>query len=478
MATVILYNFERAVYRMPLVEEGELYCGHWVKTCRPPEWKSPDGPYDAAAFIKTLPAPWNDPTLLLVQYDIWGNTLPRGLSGIKCPKVLMVIDTHQLKSPIRRVIDYAKAERFDAICVQFNRQHIHFFQEAGMTQTYWLPCFELSPTEIIPRDVRGREIRFMGGYEKHPYRRIVLKALLDAGLPLEIGSGGPAEVAKAHSDAKICINASLNGDLNLRVMEVLAAGGFLLTDRLSPEAGLEMLLQDRQHLAIFDSPEQAIELSRYYLAHPEEAQVMARAGHAEYMRRHRPEQKVADLRAIMRGEPPADYAVRDARSDLPADSAEGLFDRIAVYEFLQTLHRLNAAPAVLFLPGLERLAADTVDLPRLKISVVPGRESGGAGGPLEMAGLAGRVEWVDMENLSFEKRKWMILVARAADVGSPLFVEWAEKRAGDLLVIAPQNPPAAAGELAVMQQMLNRYQPRLLNKTPLAYVFNGAATVA
>src|SRR5262249_24428897 len=151
--------------------------------------------------------------------------------------------------------------------------------------------------------------------------------------------------------------------LNQRVFEVLAAGGLLLTDRLSPESGLELLFQDKRHLALFDSVEHLHGLIDEFLKHRDTAEGTAAAGHAEYRRRDQPIQKIDDLFTMLNGRGPAEYEAKlDRRSELPHQPSEELLSRIAVYELIQDLHRLNSRLRILFWPDLERQACDAVDL--------------------------------------------------------------------------------------------------------------------
>ncbi len=75
---------------------------------------------------------------------------------------------------------------------------------------------------------------------------------------------------------------------NPRVYDVLAAGGFLLTE-YRPEIEREFAIGE--HLACFRTPEEAHEKAEYYLKNPNEREAIARAGqefvlnHATY--RHR-----------------------------------------------------------------------------------------------------------------------------------------------------------------------------------------------
>ena len=55
--------------------------------------------------------------------------------------------------------------------------------------------------------------------------------------------GSRDHAADMCASSVVSFNASLNGDLNLRVFETLSAGGCLLTDRLSAQSGLDLILK-------------------------------------------------------------------------------------------------------------------------------------------------------------------------------------------------------------------------------------------
>ena len=79
----------------------------------------------------------------------------------------------------------------------------------------------------MPRTDPSRPLTFVGQVGRfHPYRRWVLQQVQAAGLPLETLRGTLAQTADIYADSQITLNISLNGDLNLRVFEALAAGGF------------------------------------------------------------------------------------------------------------------------------------------------------------------------------------------------------------------------------------------------------------
>lgn len=70
---------------------------------------------------------------------------------------------------------------------------------------------------------------------------------------------------------------------NSRVYDVLASGGFLLTE---DRPCLARQFEIGHHLVTFSTPEEALEKVRYYLAHPAERDAIARAGQMHVLRHH------------------------------------------------------------------------------------------------------------------------------------------------------------------------------------------------
>ena len=307
-----------------LASEKALSSRHYFRPffVEPEEWfgPAPEGVYDVGEFLKTLPAPFNNPDLLLVSFEFGMFSRPVNLVGVRCPKVLLVSDTHHQVRPITNVLNHALAEPYDLILGQFLRQHLHFFREAGLTQTVWIPGFTLHPFEMQPA-AKCRDTLFVGATAHHPFRRHIFGSLESKGIHVNVGTAGPDFAALEYSRTHINLNISLNGDLNLRNFEILAANGFLVADRLSPESGLELLFQDRRHLALFDSVDHLHELITYYLAHPQEAAAIAAQGHAQYLLHHTPARKIQQLREALAGRITPEYSLDlDLRTRLPQES--------------------------------------------------------------------------------------------------------------------------------------------------------------
>jgi len=374
----------RALYRRHLVSTREIVCGPDMETTfangRLTTLNVPVGRHDLRKIVDWLPAD-QKPELVVVKADASWRNLPTHLDGLSCPKVLLVGDTHHMQAPLRRVLSYAGSEPFDFVVIDHTRHHGHYFVEAGFDKVAWLPAFDLSPHAVPERRDAGVEpcVVFVGQVgAQHPYRTHVLETLGKGGVPLRTLRATPTDAARLYAGSRVSLNASLNGDLNLRVFEVLAAGGCLLTDRLSPEAGLDELLRDGEHAAIYQGDAELLARARSLLEDPAEARRLARAGHALYRREHTPGARISALtRWIDGGALEARWNLATERRARVVRSANlgDLQGRLAAYETVQELHRLRAASGerlgLVAWPEVDaRLLVDLIDLPRLDLAML------------------------------------------------------------------------------------------------------------
>jgi glycosyltransferase involved in cell wall biosynthesis/tetratricopeptide (TPR) repeat protein len=364
-------------YRQPLFSTEEIFCspdtesrtiGGKVITV-----KVSAGSFDVRDIIRTLPAS-QKPEIVIVKADATGRNLPRNLGALKCPKILIVGDTHHMRQPIQSLLRYAKEEPFDFIVFDHTRHHAHLFAEAGLKNVHWLPAVDYGfvPREIVKKP--SRPLTFVGQAGRHhPYRCWVLDQVKAARLPLEMMRGSLAQTADIYADSQITLNVSLNGDLNLRVFESLAAGGFLLTDELTAHSGLPQLFEAGKHLDTWRTPGELVEKIRYYLAHPKEALRIRAAGQAELLRAHHPEVKLREFYDLVfsgKVNPVYDLSrdMRCARAMTTATTAPlAANDPIIVaYEKLQELHR-GSKQVTVFCSSPKELSR-LADLPRLSFA--------------------------------------------------------------------------------------------------------------
>jgi hypothetical protein len=338
---------------------------------------TPSGRFDLSAALKSqaLPGQYD---AVVVRSDFTGGNQPLNLDVFDCPKILCVADIHQQAAPIRRLIDYAHEADFDFILCSFTRQHAHWFIEAGFEDVAWIPGLVPNLSRPWSAD-RRREVCFFGGAgNTHPRRTQLLTDLKNSGaLPLVV-LRGPQEIgADRYAASSVSLNCSLNGDLNLRIFEILAAGGCLLTDRLSPAAGLDLLLQEGRDYVGYDSVEECMEQAGFLIQHNDLALGIARSGYDQFNAQMRPEKRARQLLDwVFHGRLDSlfrvtDFAVqRDGRRP-PLET------RIHLYEGLQELHRKHLSPSVLFMDDVPDIQVlDALDLRHLQITLAAGKRSG------------------------------------------------------------------------------------------------------
>jgi spore maturation protein CgeB len=83
---------------------------------------------------------------------------------------------------------------------------------------------------------------------------------------------------------------------NLRLYEATGVGTLLITDW---KKNLHELFEPGREVVSYRSPEECIELVRYYLEHDEERQAIARAGQARTLRDHTSHQRMQSLVEIV-----------------------------------------------------------------------------------------------------------------------------------------------------------------------------------
>ncbi len=376
--TLLFFLAQRDNYRAPLFSANEVFCSPDAFSestgGRPTVVQCPLGDFDITDFIRSTPG-LAKPELLIIKIDASLRCCPRNLFKLKCPKVLIVGDTHHMGHPLERVIRYALAEPFTHIIMDHTRHHAHFLMEAGLKNVHWIPAVDFS---FLPRELRAQPsqpLTFVGQVGRHhPFRRHALDAVRNAGLPLEILRGSNAKAADIYADSQITLNVSLNGDLNLRVFESLGAGGFLLTDRLAPASGLSRIFEDSKHLVTWGSVDELIEKVRYYLAHPDEAAVIRRAGQMELISHHAPAVKMREVFDLVHsGNVNPRYDLSAERAGLSVrfrreDFATCVRERFAPYQAIQEAHRTSLGVTV----WCEQPAAlaSLADLPRLKFAAL------------------------------------------------------------------------------------------------------------
>lgn len=320
--------------------------------------QTPVGDYSIAALFAKLPMEqWPDVLVCLV--DSSRRNLPRNLAAFRGPKVLLLADTHHLQSPLMTMIRYAAAEPFDRIVFLYDRHHAPIFGAAGFRNLFWFPGLTFPHADALVRGARAGakpqpQVAFVGQAAKHhPRRARLLSALSAAGVPLVQRALPQAEAPGFYGASALGFNASLNGDLNLRIFEILASGALLLTDELGRGSGLNELAANGAAHVTYASEGELIERARHHLAHPAETRELAAAGAAWFDRVMNAANRRAMFRALaLDGVAPEPFPLPEGETTRIAfGHTDQLLASVIVYEGVQELHRTQEGVQVALTPG-------------------------------------------------------------------------------------------------------------------------------
>ena len=367
----------------PQLGDEQVNCGpDWADESAPDgrvrSLKTPVGDYDLAAIAAKLP-PDQQPDVVVCLVDASWRNVPRNLGAFKCPRVLLVADTHHLRSPLIGMMRYLSGESFDRAVFLYDRHHAAFFHAAGLRNLFWLPGLTFPHGDAAVRAARCAaservaRIGFVGQTGKiHPRRTRLLGALGAAGLPVAAQPLAQAEALGFYGQSLLGFNASLNGDLNLRVFEILASGAGLLTDRLAPESGLATLFGERSEAATYGNSADLVKLARHYLAKPVEARALGVAGAKKFDALFNEARRRAAFRAVAFDGvalPQFEFSATETTRVFFGGDTDRLLQSLMVYEGVQELHRTRETVRVALdgEGGAGDFAAICATLPRVAV---------------------------------------------------------------------------------------------------------------
>ncbi|QWD23665.1 glycosyltransferase [Polynucleobacter paneuropaeus] len=187
---------------------------------------------------------------------------PIGLEEVNCKIIAYFIDVH-LELGLRM-----QQAQFADIVFIAQKDYVNEFKEAGILNVHWMPlAFDpyLLSKELI-QNGRSIDLGFIGKLGRPGSRRFeVLSKCLGAFKSNDyLTYTPPRQMIKIYQRSKIVINASIKGDLNMRVFEAMGAGALLITDRI--ENGLTELFSEGVHYIGYSELEEAQENIAIYLA--------------------------------------------------------------------------------------------------------------------------------------------------------------------------------------------------------------------
>jgi|GEM_PF-600870 len=338
--------------------------------------------FDVSELLKKLPPNWY-PDLFIAKVDSFFNIVPRNVACLKCPKVLILGDTQHGVDPLNRMIAYAKSENYDFYITDHKRHHLWYYWLAGLTNLYWLPGLFLNPPDPgfeqqpwqssnLNKTVFNQKIVFIGQAGRHHPRRQRIIKYAQKYIPGFIYGQLPQKDSfKAFTEANISLNISLNGDLNLRIFEILAAGSFLLTDQLTDESGIDLLLKAGEEYEEFATIEELQEKIVYFSQYTNFTAKVRQRGHERYCREYTP-QKIATLLTQLLQEQPIEdrFTIKSINRIQYCQDTEFSRARISLYQVIQDFHREWENVEILLDARINLASvADFLDLPRVQVTL-------------------------------------------------------------------------------------------------------------
>lgn len=189
----------------------------------------------------------------------------------------------------------------------------------GIASEYFRIGFDTRVLERLGTVRKDVDASFVGGISRHHGKAVPVLEYLADHTPIEFFGYGAASLpaaspirsrhhgevwgldmyralARSRVTLNRHINVAENNANNMRLYEATGVGALLLTDR---KDNLGELFEVGKELVAYSSQEEAVELIRHYLAHPEEAETIARAGQARTLREHTYERRMHELVPIL-----------------------------------------------------------------------------------------------------------------------------------------------------------------------------------
>ncbi len=193
------------------------------------------------------------------------------------------------------------------------------FHEMGIKSEYFRIGFDTRVLDIIGKVERDIPVSFVGGISRHHGKAIPLLEQLAETTPIQFfGYGADAlpatspikhrhrgevwgpdmyrALARSRMTINRHINVAENNANNMRLYEATGVGTMLITDQ---KDNLGDLFEIGKEVVTYSTPQEASELVQYYIAHPEQAQVIAKAGQARTLREHTYRHRMEELVPIL-----------------------------------------------------------------------------------------------------------------------------------------------------------------------------------
>ncbi|MEQ8999219.1 MAG: glycosyltransferase [Coleofasciculus sp. B1-GNL1-01] len=338
--------------------------------------------FDVEELLKQVSPNWY-PELFIAKVDSFFNLVPLNVEALKCPKVLILGDTQHGLDPLNRMIEYAKSEKYDLYITDHKRHHLWYYWLAGLKNLFWLPGLFLNPPapgfehqpfddyQINKHIFQGKAV-FIGQVGKyHPRRKKLIEYAANYVPNFISGQLSQQDSLKAFAAADISLNISLNGDINLRNFEVIASKGFLLTDQLTDESGMDLILEAGTDYESFSNPDDMVNKLLFFLKNKSIRNRYRERSYTRYCYDYTPQRMEQRLNQLLQGVSiEKRFTIQSIKRIQYCKDIEFSRARISLYQVIQDIHRDWEFISILLDARIKfTSAADFLDLPRVKITM-------------------------------------------------------------------------------------------------------------
>ena len=250
------------------------------------------------------------PDVLYCQ-DLWFLP-PQKLAELR-PYAKLIVG--QIASPLP---PEAYLKGYDLILTSFP----HFvprLRAMGVASEYFRIGFDTRVLDLLGTVEQDIDASFVGGISRHHGKALPMLEYLANSTPIKFFGYGADRLSRSspivvrhHGEvwgldmyrtlarSRVTLNRHINVAENyannMRLYEATGVGALLITDR---KDNLGELFEAGKEVVVYSSAEEAAELIRYYLDHPEEARRIARAGQARTLRDHTYQRRMGELDQLL-----------------------------------------------------------------------------------------------------------------------------------------------------------------------------------
>lgn len=234
---------------------------------------------------------------------------------------------HELKQHVRLIVGQIACplppepflKGYDLILTSFPH-FVDRLRSLGVASEYFRIGFDERILSLMGKVDKNIDFSFVGGISRHHGGAIPLLEYLTEQTSMKVFGYGSSSLPESSSLRKRHggevwgmdmyrtlarsritlnrhINVAENNANNMRLYEATGVGAMLLTDR---KDNLHELFEIDKEVVAYSSKEEAAELVRYYLDHPQEAAQIAKAGQARTLREHTYEKRMHELVPILK----------------------------------------------------------------------------------------------------------------------------------------------------------------------------------